>query len=166
RIEIYKNGKFSDIALIDAVISKKMFIGSRAIWDLEDIIKVIVSRCHPASIGFSSLLGCRTIITEEDDFGAYADINCNNNDDRTMAPIAAGVIKLFNVSQPEIINFDQEYFYEPTERGIIALDGEREIPFKKEDKIVFKIVRKGPNRVNIKKAIEVAQRNGFFICKK
>lgn len=165
RIEIFKNGNFVDIALIDAVISKKMYVGSRAIWDLEDIIKVIVSRCHPASIGFSSLLGCRIIINEEDDFGAYADMNSNNNEDRIIAPIAAGIIKPFNISEPETINLNQEYFYEPTERGIIALDGEREIPFKEGDKIAFKIVRKGPNRVNVKKALEIAQQSGFFMCK-
>jgi hypothetical protein len=37
RIEIYKDGDLIDIALIDAVISKDVFIGSKAIWNMDTI---------------------------------------------------------------------------------------------------------------------------------
>ena len=47
-------------------------------------------------------------------------------------------------------------------KGIMALDGERELPFKKGETYHFKISRDGPYRVNIKRTIESAQINGFF----
>lgn len=160
RIEIYKDEELIDIALIDAVISNDLFIGSKAIWNMDTIEKIIVTRSHPASIGFSSLVGCKEIIYPEDDFGAYVDINSGN--EKIKAPIAAGVVESIQVSEPVILGFNDEYEFIAEDRGIIALDGEREVEFSKDQKLVFKIRRTGPFHVDVIKALEVAQLNGFF----
>ena len=160
RIEIYKDEELIDIALIDAVISNDVFIGSKAIWNMDTIEKIIVTRSHPASIGFSSLVGCKKIIYPEDDFGAYVDINSGN--EKIKAPIAAGVVESIQVSEPVILGFNDEYEFIAEDRGIIALDGEREVEFSKDQKLVFKIRRTGPFHVDVIKALEVAQLNGFF----
>ena len=163
RIEIFKNGVFTDIALIDAVISNNLFVGSKAIWNIEDILKVIVSRAHPASIGFSSLIGCMMTIKEEDDFGAAVDLNsCGRT---VIAPIAAGVIKKVNVGKLPRLNLHEEHYYKTGDKGIIAVDGEREIPFKEGDEFIFKIVRNGPCHVDVRRTLEIAQENGVFIIK-
>lgn len=160
RIEIYKDDKLQDIALIDAVISKDVFIGSKAIWDMDSIEKIIVTRGHPASIGFSSLVGCKKIIYPEDDFGAWIDINESN--EKIRAPIAAGVVEEIGVGEINILNLDEEYEFTSNNRGTIALDGEREIEFSKGQKFVFKIRRRGPYHVDVIKALETAQLNDFF----
>lgn len=160
RIEIYKENELIDIALIDAVISKDLFVGSKAIWDMNNIEKIFVSRSHPASIGFSSLVGCKKIINPNDDFGAYVDLNGTNT--KIMAAVAAGVVIPVSVSEISILNLDDEYEYITKSRGTIALDGEREIQFSENQKYIFKISRNGPNHVNVKKALEIAQINGFF----
>ncbi|NLJ57946.1 MAG: ATP-NAD kinase [Tissierellia bacterium] len=161
RIEIYRDGKFLDIALIDAVISRDVFIGSKAIWNMDTVEKVFVTRSHPASIGFSSIVGCKKIIYPEDNFGAYVDINLS--DKKTIAPIAAGVVEAVSVSQPLILDLDNEYEYVTKGRGTIALDGEREIEYAKDQKFIFRIRRTGPYHVDVIKALEVAQMKGFFI---
>jgi predicted polyphosphate/ATP-dependent NAD kinase len=163
RIEIYKCGIFTDIALVDAVISKSLFIGSKAIWNVEDILQVIVSRAHPASIGFSSLIGCMMTIRERDDFGASVDLNCCGK--TIIAPIAAGIIKKINVGNMTKLNLNEEYYYKTAHKGIIAVDGEREVPFNEGDEFVFKITRNGPYHVDIKRTLEIAQENGFFLVK-
>ena len=160
RIEIYKDEELIDIALIDAVISNDLFIGSKAIWIMDTIEKIIVTRAHPSSIGFSSLVGCKKIIYPEDDFGAYVEINSVS--EKIKAPIAAGVVESISVSEPVILRFDDEYEFIAEDRGIIALDGEREVEFSKDQRLVFKIRRTGPFRVDVIKALEVAQLNGFF----
>lgn len=160
RIEIYNNNKLIDIALIDAVISKETFVGSKAIWDMDKIEKIFVSRCHPASIGFSAIVGCKKIISPKDDFGAYVDLNDINN--KILAAVAAGVVTPVSVSEPVILNLYEEYSYTSNSRGTIALDGEREIQFSKNQEFVFKITRDGPRRINVKKVLETAQTNGFF----
>ena len=163
RIEIYKDGDLIDIALIDAVISKDVFIGSKAIWNIDTIEKIIATRSHPASIGFSSLVGCKKIIYPEDDFGAYVDINSGSV--RIKAPVAAGVVESVSVSNPVILRLEDEYEFTAKDRGTIALDGEREIEFKKDQKLIFKITREGPYHVDVIKALETAQENNFFIIK-
>lgn len=160
RIEIYNNNMLADIALVDAVISKETFVGSKAIWDMEKIEKIFVSRCHPASIGFSAIAGCKKIILPNDDFGAYVDLNNKNN--KILAPVAAGVVTPVSVSEPVILNLYEEYSYISNSRGTIALDGEREIQFSENQEFVFKITRDGPRRINVKKVLETAQINGFF----
>ncbi|WP_434291030.1 ATP-NAD kinase family protein [Clostridium botulinum] len=160
RIEIFKDGTLVDIALVDAVISKNLFVGAKAIWDVEDMEKVIVTRAHPGTIGFSSLVGCRKIIEVEDDFGAVIDLTENKY--KIIAPIAAGTIEKVHMGDTKIINLNEEYKFTSKEKGVIALDGEREISFKKGETFIFKITRKGPIRVNIKSALELAQARGFF----
>ncbi|KEI91931.1 ATP-NAD kinase [Clostridium botulinum] len=160
RIEIFKDGALVDIALVDSVISKNLFVGAKAIWDVEDMEKIIVTRAHPGTIGFSSLVGCRKIIEIEDDFGAVIDLTENKY--KIIAPIAAGTIEKVHMGDTKIINLNEEYKFTSKEKGVIALDGEREISFKKGETFIFKITRKGPIRVNIKSALELAQAQGFF----
>jgi predicted polyphosphate/ATP-dependent NAD kinase len=160
RIEIYRNGTFTDIALIDAVVSKDVFVGAKAIWNVEDIAMVFVSKCHPASIGFSSVVGAKTVITEEDNFGAF--VNVNVKECNIMAPMAAGLVIPVSISTPKKLNIDEYYEYIVSFKGTIAVDGEREIVFQKGDRLAFRITRNGPNHVDIKKTLEVAQQNGFF----
>lgn len=160
RIEIYKDGVLIDIALIDAVISKDVFVGSKAIWDMDKIEKIFVTRSHPASIGFSSVLGCKKIISPQDDFGAS--INLNVKGKKIKAPIAAGVVNPILTEEPFIMKLDEEYEYVTKSKGTIALDGEREIVFPKDQKYIFKITRNGPYHVDVIKSLEIAQINGFF----
>ncbi|MBE1303135.1 ATP-NAD kinase [Clostridium botulinum] len=160
RIEIFKDGALVDIALVDSVISKSLFVGAKAIWDVEDIEKIIVTRAHPGTIGFSSLVGCRKIIEIEDDFGAVIDLTENKY--KIIAPIASGTIEKVHMGDTKIINLNEEYKFTSKEKGVIALDGEREISFKKGETFIFKITRKGPIRVNIKSALELAQAQGSF----
>lgn len=161
RIEIYRDSNLVDIALVDAVISNDPFVGSRAIWDMESIEKIFVTRSHPASIGFSSIVGCKTIIhNHDDDFGAYLDVNTSTS--TVTAPVAAGMLEEVSVGEPVILKLDEEYEYVADDSGTIALDGEREIEFYKGQHFIFKITRNGPIHVNVVKALETAQENGFF----
>lgn len=160
RIEIYRNGKFVDIALIDAVISKDVFVGSKAIWDMDSIEKIIVTRCHPASIGFSSIMGSKIIIEASDEFGAYSEINAEGT--KIIAAVAAGVLSPVAVSEPVILNLGDEYKFITGVRGTIALDGEREVTFAENQEFIFKITRNGPRHVDVREAIKWAQINGIF----
>jgi len=160
RIEIYKNGVFIDIALVDVVISKSLYIGAKAIWHFDEIMKVIVTRANPASIGFSAIVGCLSMVTPEDDYGIAIDLNEAGR--AYMCPIAAGILKEIKVDEPINVGIGESYQFEPMQRGMIALDGEREIKFNKGDYFEFVLTRRGPAHVNVQKAITYAQNKGFF----
>jgi len=150
----------NDITLVDAVITSNPVIGSKAIWNMQEISKIIVSRAHPASIGFSSIAGCKKIVSVKDDFGLCVDLTQKTH--RLLVPVAAGTVKPVYMGDEVILNLNEDFSYETNETGTIALDGEREITFKSGEKFVFRITRKGPLRVDIKKAVELAHKNGFF----
>lgn len=160
RIEIFHDSELRDIALVDAVISDETYIASKAIWDMENIQKIFVTRSHPASIGFSSIVGCKKIVTPHDDFGAC--LNVNKSEHSVMAPVSAGVLEPVYVDEPQIIKIGEEYEFTATERGTIALDGEKEVEFSPGDKFIFKITRNGPYHVDVVKALEAAQLGGFL----
>ena len=159
-IEIYKNGEFIDICLMDAVISNEQYIGSKAIWDLDNIKKIIVSNCHPASIGFSAIVGVNKHIDERDDFGAV--LNLNSGENKFLAPVSAGKVTELSSGDLEIIQLNQSIDWEAKFKGIIAADGEREIVFNIGDKFKFKITRGGPIHVDVRKTMEAAVAEGFF----
>lgn len=160
RIEIYKDERLIDIALIDVVISKNLYVGSKAIWNINDILKIIVSKAHPASIGFSAIVGCKMIVSKNDDFGVSVDLM--NNKHKIIAPVAAGIITPIYMGDVDIINLNNQYEFTSKEAGTIALDGEREITFKSGERFTFKITRNGPMRVDIINTLELAQKSGFF----
>lgn len=162
-IEIYLNNKFADIALMDAVISDEIFIGAKAIWDIEHIKQIIVSKCHPASIGFSSIVGVNCRIDSTDDFGGLLKIGGGSN--HFYAPISAGTIIEIEAEYPEIIKLNSSVYWKSDFSGIVAVDGEREIRFFEGDQLEFKITRNGPWHVDVKKTLETALKSGFFIAK-
>jgi len=159
-IEVYKNGELVDISLMDAVVSDEIYIGAKAIWDLKTIQHIVVSSCHPASIGFSSILGANLKIDASDDFGASLKINSGDN--HFLAPIAAGAIVEVTSEEIQKIELGETFYLDPDYKGMIALDGEREVGFEAGDRLGFKIVRNGPRHVVVERILESALENGFF----
>jgi len=162
RIEICKDDRIIDIALIDAVVSTENFVGARAIWDISNISDIFVTRANPKSIGFSSIAGFMTRVTREDDFGLRIKLG-NSGGQVIKAPVSAGVVEEVHIVESEKIPVGEEYIYEAKAAGTIALDGEREITVKKGENVTFKISRTGPYKIDVRKTLEVAQDTGFFI---
>lgn len=160
RIEIRKNNQLIDIALVDVVISDALVIGSKAIWETESIKQIIVSKAHPASIGFSSIVGVNAIITEEDPYGASIEINDGEN--KFYAPLAAGQIVQLRSQPIQRIPVGDAIQWTAPYKGVIAVDGEREINFKANEQFTFTITRNGPLNIDVKKALAIGLTNGFF----
>ncbi len=160
RIEVFVNGEFRDIALIDAVVSADFFAGARAIWDPARIERIIVSRCHPATIGFSAIPGAYRIIKDTDPCGMA--VKLWGGGERVLASIAAGVLTEVELGTPQILELGEAYEFIAAERCMIALDGEREVPVAAGSKVKIIVTEDGPWRVLPRKALEEAQRLGMY----
>lgn len=159
-IEVYVNGSLKDIALIDVVISDDIFQGTKALWDMEQIRRIIVSRCHPASIGFSAIAGCLGIIEPGEDQGMVVELSDSGK--LLKAPVAAGMVKKVGIGRNRLLNLGEKVTYAMERNCMVALDGEREIQVKKGDMLAFQIVREGPWRIEIRKALKRALETGLF----
>jgi len=160
RIEIYRDGQLADIALIDLVVSSQTFIGAKALWNMEDISRVVATQCHPATIGFSALIGCNAIVEHADDFGIVADFSMDTPNRK--AAIAAGMMIPVHIKNQSILPLKQKLVMKMDKPGILALDGEREIPFEEGDEFTILITRQGPRKVNLKRTLELAHTAGLY----
>lgn len=161
RIEVYINGEFVDIALIDAVISSHLYVGSKAIWELNSMNAVFAAQAHPASIGFSALAGAVRVITEQDDAGLYIGLDPEKKEYR--ASIAAGKIESYGLSEQKLVPVGGSVKNIMDFEGIVALDGERERRFHKGDELELRLTRNGPLRVDVERTVALAQAAGMFI---
>lgn len=160
RIEVYINGKFSDIALVDAVITDLPYVGSKVVSETYNIKELIVSMCSPISVGFSAIAGNLSICSENDDFGYR--IKFDDYGTTILAPISPGKVEEISFSEFERMDIDYEYICLPNYDGTIALDGERTVCFRCGDQLKFSITKSGPYKVDIIKTLYKAVENKFF----
>ena len=160
RIEVFKDGTLCDIALIDAVVSDDYFVGAKAIWNVGSIRQLMVTRCHPATIGFSAVAGVLRIINDTDDSGLAVTLGPGGT--RILAPIAAGILETVDISHVREIRLGEDYDIVPETRCMIALDGEREVRVNAGETVHMRITRNGPWRVLPRAALQEAARLGMY----
>ena len=160
RIQVFVNGEYRDMALIDAVISDDEFAGAKAIWDPAKMKHIIVSRCHPASIGFSAVPGAYRIVEDTDPFGFAVALGKGGSSVR--APIAAGILTPMSILHSQELPFGEPYTVVADRPCMIALDGEREVKLFPGDRAEFVVSGDGPWRVLPRKALSRAQQLGMF----
>ena len=160
RIQVFVNGQYRDMALIDAVISDDEFAGAKAIWDPAKMRHIIVSRCHPASIGFSAVPGAYRIVEDTDPFG-FA-VALGETGIPVRAPIAAGILTPMNIRDSRELPLGETYTVVAEKPCMIALDGEREVKLFTGDRADFIVSDDGPWRVLPRRAIARAQELGMF----
>ena len=160
RITVRVNGEARDTALIDAVVSDDFYAGAKAIWDPERIRRIVVTRCHPATIGFSAVAGAYRIVEDTEDIGFAVELGAQG--EGVLAPIAAGVLTPVHVSASRTLALGEEYRFTAESRCMIALDGEREVRVQPGDKVSMTVERDGPWRVLPRKALQRAAELGMY----
>ena len=159
RITVRVNGEARDTALIDAVVSDDFYAGAKAIWDPERIRRIVVTRCHPATIGFSAVAGAYRIVEDTEDIGFAVELGAQG--EGVLAPIAAGVLTPVHVSASRTLALGEEYRFTAESRCMIALDGEREVRVQPGDEVSMTVERDGPWRVLPRKALQRAAELGM-----
>jgi predicted polyphosphate/ATP-dependent NAD kinase len=158
-LEVHVDGQLRDLALVDVAVSKERFVGARAIWDVDTLHEIYLSRAEPASIGLSSI-GSRLLpLGAEDDRGLY--MRLGEGGDHVDAPIAPGYIRRVGVAEWRTVDMG-----EPVPIGLrpctIALDGERTFSLSPQATAEVVLTRGGPRVVSIEKALAEASRQGLF----
>jgi hypothetical protein len=161
KLNIIKNGRVVDLALIDTVVLDQQFIGAKAIWDLSQVKEVIATQCHPSYIGMASIGGSFYPITADDDKGLYLRLGKDNM--RVSAAIAPGVIREVGIEEYRVLSLNERVEVTTDKLALLALDGEREIEIYPQDRIEIELCRDGPRVVKIKETLEEATKKGFFI---
>ena len=179
-IAVIVDGEDRDIALVDVALSKERFVATRAIWDMNTIYEVFLTRAEPASIGLSSI-GARLQAVSLADEGRlhYRIANVgetqsgrDNEDNRppiersdgnlyVRAPIAPGSVPVVGIESWQRLADGQRVAIE-RRHSTVALDGERSFSVNPGNLLEIEVRRDGPPVVNVDATLRSAAASGAF----
>lgn len=158
KLIVSKNGSPVDMALIDAVVLKDVFVGSRAIWDEERIRQVVLTQGEPDNIGISAIGGNLHPISIIEEKGMSIDIGPGQT--KVIVPIAPGLIRPIEIKDYKILEIGEQVtmFNGPF---VIALDGEREVEVEEGEEVSIKLSFDGPRVVDARLALRQAVAHSY-----
>ena len=127
-IQVLVNGEPRDRALVDVAAVRGQFVGARAIWGLENLRLIMVTRAAPTSIGISAIAAAIARLTPSEPRGMV--VNLAQPDEtpwRTVrAPLGPGLVPRIGLASAEPLQVGQAHEIVVDEPWVLALDGERE----------------------------------------
>ena len=164
-MNVYVDGELRDIALIDVALSKERFVATRAIWDIDTIFEVFLTRSEPASIGLSSIGARLESVSLADDGGLHysiADPDSKESGNRTvLAPIAPGIVPSIVIASWRRMADGERIAIEKRD-CTVALDGERAFSVNRSQQLEMEVRRDGPPVINVSLALKIAASRGLF----
>ena len=181
-LAVYVDGEFRDMALIDVALSRERFVATRAIWDINTIYEVFLTRAEPASIGLSSIGARLEPVSSTDEGGlhyilagadgpresvgeaageSYPSGGQAGKDHTVLAPIAPGIIPRVAIrswrrlAAGERVAVDRRHC-------TVALDGERAFSVTPQQQLEVAVQRDGPRVVQVEAALHEAASRGLF----
>ena len=159
RIEVYLNGEFRDLALVDLAVSGERFVASRAIWDMSTLREVFLTRAEPTSIGLSSIGARLHPVSMTDETGLY--FRPGPGGTTVLAPVGPGIVSQVPIQEWRILPLGERV---PIHHdvGTIALDGEREFSLLPGQRVEVELTGNGPRVVLLEAALREATSLGVF----
>ena len=169
-MNIYVDGELKDIALIDVALSKERFVSTRAIWEIDTLYEVFLTRAEPASIGLSSIGARLEAVSLADEGGLQYSIadseesaeDGEGSSNRTvLAPIAPGVVPPVLISSWHRMADGERLIIEKRD-CTVALDGERSFSVNLSQQLEMEVRREGPPVIDVSLALKIAAKQGLF----
>jgi predicted polyphosphate/ATP-dependent NAD kinase len=160
RLDVYLDGEFRDLALIDVVTSSHAWVGARALWHPAHLREAVLSRVAAAEIGICGLGGILFPDRRGDARGVHIVFGQGR---RTIAaPLAPGLIKAIPVASATLVSPGMEVELNAAP-GTVALDGEREFELLGlQSRLSVVMNENGPRVVDIDAAIRAGAAAGVF----
>lgn len=151
----------TEIALVDACVSLAGYVGSRAVWDPLMLTELYCTFAEPDAIGLSSVAGLLCPSSREDPCGVALEL-CPPAEATYVvrAPIAPGLVAPVGVRSWRRLAVGEEVGI-ATPRGVVAVDGEREVEFG-SGRPTVRLRADGPRCIDIRAVLTQAARDGLL----
>ena len=113
-----------DLALVDLAVTTRTFIGARAIWEVDHLKELFLTRAQPWSIGLSAIGGFVETVTAESPRGLHLVFGPDGR--RVTAPLGPGLFREISVSAVHRLALEERKPLETREPVTLAFDGERD----------------------------------------
>lgn len=160
RLEVYLDGEFQDIALVDVAVSKEPFVASRAVWEMTSLHEVFLTRAEWLSIGISAIGSRLQPVSMTDAAGLYFRIGPGGT--TVLAPVAPGLMSEVPIADWRPLTLGQRVGIQ-RHPCTIALDGEREFSVLPGQRVEIVLNHRGPRVVQIEAALVAAHQRGVFL---
>jgi hypothetical protein len=155
-----EDGSVRDIALVDAAVHTGTYIGSKAIWSMEEVTQIVLTRCRPDTIGLSAIGGQLHTIGPHDRQGLHLVLGKGGK--TVVAPIAPGLMQPVDIAAEARLAVGDTVFVEESP-CVIALDGEREVEVRRGEHVSIRLSATGPQVVDVSRVMTLAQQAGIFV---
>lgn len=151
-----------EIALVDVAVVTERYVGARALWRPETFRELFVTFADPEVIGMSAIAGLLTPVTRLDKGGLHVRMAPEEEADIVLdTPIAPGYMK--NIGIRDFSEMKPNVKYRPSiTDGSIALDGERELSFTRDDDVTIELIPNAFRTVNVSGCMQYASRHGLM----
>lgn len=161
-LRVTVNGAPRDIALVDVCVSGETWTGAKALWRADSLDQLFVTFAEADAIGLSSVAGLVRPVSRDEPTGVAVDLAAAPGAARTVsAPLAPGLMAEIGVERMVDLVAGEPHPIR-LERGVVALDGEREIAFGPDDRVAVVLQPDGPLTVEIARAMALAAREGLL----
>lgn len=158
--DILVDDEVVDIALVDAAVYDDVFLASRAVWHMEKVPQLFLTRCCADSIGLSAIGGQLREIRPEAPCGLALQLG-EPGPVRVTASIAPGMFAEVPVSDVSEMAPDVIYPISVSP-GLIAVDGEREVEIRCGARAGIRLNTGGPMVIDVQKTMSLAREEGLF----
>lgn len=152
----------ADIALVDAAVYDDVFLASRAVWHMEKVPQLFLTRCSASAIGLSAIGGQLRSIRPEEPLGLALALG---EPARTTVTAAIAPGMFAEVAVREIREMRPgEVHPVSVSPGLIAVDGEREVEIHRGERAAVRLNTHGPLVVDVGRVMALAREMEIF-CK-
>ncbi len=160
RLEVCRDDRVVDIALVDVAVYDELFVASRAIWDMSKVRAVVLARAEPGNIGLSSIGGNLRAGPANSRPGLF--LRMGEDGQPVLAAVAPGLVQQVRIAEHRLMSPGDRV--PVTDRpSILALDGEREVQVHTSDEFFIRLSTNGPRVVDVPAALAAAAASGFFL---
>ena len=154
RLEVYVDGEYRDMALVDVAVSTERFVGARAIWDMSTLHQLFLTRASVTSIGLSAIGAQLRQIEPDSPQGLY--MRLGPGGDQVLAPVAPGAVTRVEIAEWNTIVPDGPGVEVDLRPATIALDGERTFSLRPSARVEVRLGLDGPRVVDPERALALA----------
>jgi len=156
------DGERSDLALVDVVVSSEAFVGARALWRTDRLRELFVTFADPEAIGMSAIAGLLRPVGRREPSGLRVTFNPDDGAPPTLrAPIAPGLIEPVAVASSGPLQPDEPVTVDHR-GGVVALDGEREIELRPDDRLTVTLRCDAFRSIDVAACMRAGALRGLF----
>jgi hypothetical protein len=159
-LEVLRNGRPVDLALVDVAVCSERFVGARAVWEPAAIRQIVSTTARSDMIGLSAIGAYLPGVHLGPDEGLVLQMGAGG--ERVLAPIAPGLVRPIDVAAHRRLALGEVVEVGSSTHGVLALDGERELPLRPGERVQVRLSERGPRVIDVPAALRQAVERGLF----